>query len=169
METVYCTSFRSTVGTIYIASTDQGVCKVSVPKQTRREFFDWLGKHFDDDSVAENKARNKPLIGQLSRYFRQRLAKFTIPLDDRGTPFQRRVWKELQRIPYGQTITYKELARRIGAPKAYQAVGQAVGANPLPILIPCHRVVGCDGSLRGYACGVKTKEFLLRLEGALIV
>jgi O-6-methylguanine DNA methyltransferase len=86
-----------------------------------------------------------------------------------GTPFQIRVWKELSKIPYGTTITYKHLAKRVGAPKASQAVGRANGANPLPIIIPCHRILGSNGALVGYSCGIKTKEFLLRLEGAIIL
>ena len=131
--------------------------------------FEWLRKHFDPEAVVDNRARNKEVIDQLTRYFNGRLAKFSSRVDLLGTPFQIRVWKELGRIPYGTTITYTQLARRVAAPKAYQAVGRASGANPLPIIIPCHRVLGSKGSLVGYSCGVKTKEFLLRLEGAIIL
>jgi O-6-methylguanine DNA methyltransferase len=90
-------------------------------------------------------------------------------LDPIGTDFQRQVWRELRKIRYGTTISYKELSKRVGKPGAYQSVGRANGANPLPIVIPCHRVVGNDSRLVGYAAGIKTKEFLLRLEGALLV
>jgi methylated-DNA-[protein]-cysteine S-methyltransferase len=86
-----------------------------------------------------------------------------------GTEFQRRVWLELKRIRYGKMISYKELAKRVGVQRGYQAVGKANGANPLPIVVPCHRVVGSNSKLVGYAAGLKTKEFLLRLEGALPV
>jgi len=166
---VYCTSFDSRIGRIYVASTDRGVCKLSVPKESRKDFFEWLKKHFDLEMVADNRARNKEVIDQLTRYFNGRLAKFTCPVDLMGTPFQTRVWRELAKIPYGTTITYKHLAKRVQVPKAFQAVGRANGANPLPIIIPCHRVIGSDGSLVGYAYSVKTKEFLLRLEGAIII
>jgi len=166
---VYCTSFDSRIGHIYVASTEKGACKVSVPRETRKDFFQWLEYQFDLDAVVDNKSRNRDTIDQLVRYFNGRLARFTCPVDLIGTPFQIRVWKELARIPYGTTITYGHLAKRVGVPKGFQAVGRAVGANPLPIIIPCHRVVGSDGSLVGYSAGVKTKEFLLRLEGALII
>ncbi len=166
---VYCTSFDSRIGRIYVASTEEGVCKISVPKESRKDFFAWLKEHFDLDAVIDNRSRNKDIIDQLARYFNGKLAKFTCPIDLKGTPFQVRVWKELQKIPYGSTITYKHLARRVAAPKAFQAVGRANGQNPLPIIIPCHRVLGTNGALVGYSCGVKTKEFLLRLEGAILL
>jgi len=166
---VYCTSFDSRIGRIYVASTDRGVCKVSVPREARRDFFDWLKQRFDVDAITDNRARNKEVIDQLGRYFNGTLAKFTCPVDLIGTPFQIRVWKELLKIPYGTTITYRYLAKRVCAPSASQAVGRANGANPLPIIVPCHRVLGSDGSLVGYSCGIKTKEFLLRLEGAILV
>jgi methylated-DNA-[protein]-cysteine S-methyltransferase len=166
---VYCTSFESKVGLIYVASTEKGVCKVSVPRQTKRDFFGWLRENFADSEVMDNKSRNKEVIDQLTRYFNGKLAKFTVSVDMRGTPFQLRVWKELSRIPYGTTISYKQLAKRLGTSRGFQAVGRANAGNPVPIIIPCHRVLGADGSLVGYASGVKTKEFLLKLEGALMI
>ena len=166
---VYCTSFDSRIGRIYVASTEDGVCKISVPKETRKDFFGWLKENFDPETVSDNRARNKDVIDQLTRFFNGKLAKFTCPIDMIGTPFQVRVWNEVSKIPYGSTITYKHLAKRAGVPKATQAVGRANGANPLPIIIPCHRVLGSNGALVGYSCGVKTKEFLLRLEGAIIL
>lgn len=166
---VYCTSFESKIGLIYVASTEKGTCKISVPRQNRKDFFGWLHDNFDNNEVLDNKSRNKEAIDQLNRYFNGKLAKFTLPLDLLGSPFQLRVWKELNKIPYGTTITYKQLAKRIGTSRGFQAVGRANAANPLPIVIPCHRVVGTDGSLVGYSAGVKTKEFLLKLEGALMI
>jgi methylated-DNA-[protein]-cysteine S-methyltransferase len=166
---IYCTSFDSRIGRIYVASTERGVCKISVPRETRKDFFEWLRGHCNPDNVIDNRARNREVIDQLSRYFNGKLAKFTCAVDLMGTPFQIRVWKELSKIPYGTTITYKHLAKRVGAPKAFQAVGRANGSNPLPIIVPCHRVLGSNGALVGYSCGIKTKEFLLRLEGAIIL
>lgn len=166
---VYCTSFDSKIGLIYIASTESGVCKISVPRQTKRDFLQWLNDNFEDNEVVDNKSRNKEIIEQMGRYFNGKLAKFTCPIDMRGTPFQSRVWKELVKIPYGTTISYKQLAKRIGTKKGYQAIGRANATNPLPIVVPCHRVIGANGSLVGYTSGIKTKEFLLKLEGALMI
>lgn len=166
---IYCTSFDSKIGLIYVASTDRGVCKISVPRQTKRDFLRWLRENFDENEVVDNKSHNKEVIDQLTRYFNGKLAKFGVSVDLIGTPFQIRVWKELLRIPYGTTISYKQLARRIGTSKGFQAVGRANAANPIPIIVPCHRVIGTDGSLIGYASGIKTKEFLLKLEGALMI
>jgi len=166
---VYCTSFDSRVGLIYVASTEKGVCKVSVPRETKKDFLKWLHQNFSDNEVRENKSRNKEVIDQLNRYFSGKLARFTCSVDLMGTPFQMRVWKELTKISYGTTISYKQLAKRIGTSRGYQAIGRANANNPVPIIIPCHRVIGTDGSLVGYAAGVKTKEFLLKLEGALMI
>ncbi|MBI4535061.1 MAG: methylated-DNA--[protein]-cysteine S-methyltransferase [Ignavibacteriae bacterium] len=166
---VYCTSFDSKIGLIYIASTEKGVCKISVPKQSRKDFFGWLNENFDDNEVVDNKSRNKDIIDQLNRYFNGKLAKFTCPIDFMGTPFQVRVWRELTKIPYGSTISYKQLAKRLGTSRGFQTVGRANASNPLPIIVPCHRVIGTDGSLVGYSSGIKTKEFLLKLEGALMI
>ncbi|MFA6539999.1 MAG: methylated-DNA--[protein]-cysteine S-methyltransferase [Bacteroidota bacterium] len=169
MPKVYCTSFDSKIGTIYVASTEKGVCKICIPKETKKDFFVWLSTHFNEEDVVENKSRNKEVIDQLTRYFNGKLARFSVPLDLRGTSFQLRVWKELKNISYGSTVSYKQLARRVGVPRGFQAVGNANGNNPIPIIVPCHRVIGTDGSLTGYAAGIKTKEFLLRAEGAILV
>jgi methylated-DNA-[protein]-cysteine S-methyltransferase len=107
------------------------------------------------------------LVRQLASYFAGKLRTFTVPLAPEGTHFQMRVWEELRHIPYGRTASYHELAERLGEPKATRAVGQANGANPIAILVPCHRVIGADGSLTGYGGGMERKEFLLRLEGVM--
>jgi methylated-DNA-[protein]-cysteine S-methyltransferase len=101
---------------------------------------------------------------QLTAYFGGRLREFDVPVAPEGTPFQRRVWAALQQIPYGNTLSYAELARRVGNPKAVRAVGLANGANPIAIIIPCHRVIGSNGSLTGYGGGLGTKQALLALE-----
>ena len=103
--------------------------------------------------------------GQLLAYLAGERRSFDLPLDPRGTPFQRRVWAQLERIPYGQTRTYREVALASGSPKGFRAVGMANHCNPIPIFIPCHRVVGSDGSLTGYAGGLELKRALLALEG----
>jgi methylated-DNA-[protein]-cysteine S-methyltransferase len=114
----------------------------------------------------------KPLIEaakrELTAYFAGVPTDFAdLALDPQGTPFQRRVWQELRRIPRGQAISYKELAQRIGNPKASRAVGQANGKNPLPLIIPCHRVIAADGGLGGYSSGLERKHWLLKHEGAM--
>lgn len=108
-------------------------------------------------------------VRELEEYFAGTRRKFTVPFVLRGTPFQRRVWEELCRIPYGKTISYAELARRIGNPKAVRAVGLANGANPIAIIVPCHRVIGANGTLTGYGGGLNTKRFLLDLERAPVL
>lgn len=105
--------------------------------------------------------------GELLEYLVGKRRTFDLPLKPQGTPFQQKVWSALADIPYGQTITYGELARRVGCPKGSRAVGQANHRNPLPILLPCHRVVGAGGTLTGYGGGLELKEWLLRLEGIL--
>ena len=104
-------------------------------------------------------------ICQLKAYFEKKLTKFNLPLNPEGTPFQMEVWRELQKIPYGTVISYGKLASRIGRPKASRAVGAANGSNPIPIVIPCHRVIGSNGKMTGYGGGVQIKEALLKLEG----
>lgn len=101
---------------------------------------------------------------QLDEYFQGKRTTFSLPFKLTGTPFQLAVWKELQNIPYGQTTSYKEIAQKINKPKAYRAVGMANNKNSLPIIIPCHRVIGSNGKLIGYAGGLKLKNYLLELE-----
>jgi len=101
---------------------------------------------------------------QLAAYFAGQLTEFDLPLAPAGTEFQRRVWDGLRAIPYGQTVSYGELARRVGSPAASRAVGLANGRNPIAIVVPCHRVIGSDGSLTGYGGGLDRKRFLLALE-----
>ncbi len=107
------------------------------------------------------------VIAQLDEYFAGRRTEFDLPMTLIGTDFQRRVWEQLRRIPYGETITYGELARRLGNPAAVRAVGLANGRNPIGIIVPCHRVVGSTGDLTGYGGGIEKKRWLLTFEGAL--
>ena len=104
---------------------------------------------------------------QLDEYFQGARHRFDLPLAPRGTPFQQAVWATLADIPYGATWSYRDVARHLDKPEAVRAVGAANGRNPIPIVLPCHRVVGADGSLTGFGGGLPTKAFLLRLEGAL--
>jgi methylated-DNA-[protein]-cysteine S-methyltransferase len=122
-----------------------------------------------EDAVREDPGRENPTplaetVRQLRAYFAGELREFDLPLAPAGTPFQLRVWRELRNIPYGQTISYGELARRVGSPKGSRAVGLANGANPISIVVPCHRVIGSSGKLTGYGGGLENKARLLALE-----
>jgi methylated-DNA-[protein]-cysteine S-methyltransferase len=117
-----------------------------------------------DPSWVADPAPFRNAIGQLHSYFAGELQEFDLPLAPEGTPFQLNVWKRICEIPYGETISYGELARRIGNPNASRAVGLANGSNPIPIVIPCHRVIGSNGKLTGYGGGLPIKEKLLALE-----
>ena len=116
----------------------------------------------DDPVLAE-------AVRQLAEHFAGERTDFDLPLAPPGTPFQRRVWEELCRIPYGTTTTYGELAERLGDPGCVRAVGVANGRNPIAVVVPCHRVIGADGRLRGFAAGVERKQRLLALEGAALL
>ncbi len=107
------------------------------------------------------------IFTQLKEYFDMKRKKFYVPLDIEGTEFQKKVWGELQKIPFGKTVSYKTVAEKIGNVKAVRAVGRANGANPIPIIIPCHRVIASNGGLGGYTGGINIKEKLLEVEGCL--
>ena len=122
----------------------------------------------EDDLIGEVEIAETPLLceahQQLSEYFRGERKAFTLPLNPQGTPFMRTVWDKLCAIPYGKTASYKEIAEQISSPKAVRAVGLANNRNPIPLFIPCHRVIGSDGKLVGYRGGLDMKEALLKLE-----
>lgn len=133
----------------------------------------WLDLHPTPLDVLEAKLsarivpddqQNELALSEIHAYLRGRLRQFTVPVDLRGTEFQKSVWNAIASIPYGQTTSYGELAESIGRPKATRAVGQATGANPVPIIVPCHRVIGSSGGLTGFAGGLPLKERLLGLE-----
>lgn len=115
--------------------------------------------------VVEDPARTAELRRQLAEYFAGERRDFDLPLSPEGTPFERSVWEELRRIPFGETRSYGEIAQAIGRPGAARAVGRANGANPIPIVVPCHRVIGSNGSLTGFGGGLEAKSRLLEIEG----
>jgi methylated-DNA-[protein]-cysteine S-methyltransferase len=117
------------------------------------------------ETTTETSTTTWPVAKQLAEYFSGKRTVFALDLAPRGTPFQLAVWNALLEIPYGDTISYAELARRIGKPSAVRAVGAANGANPIPVIIPCHRVIGSNGTLTGYGGGIERKQWLLALEG----
>ncbi len=130
----------------------------------------WMANAAPDDSGWEDRRGTDGLLTeareQLTAYFAGRLRSFDVPLAPNGTDFQRRVWSALREIPFGTTISYADLARRVSNVAAVRAVGAANGRNPIPIIVPCHRVIGSDGSLTGFGGGLPRKQWLLRHEGA---
>lgn len=167
MDKAYYGIFDSSLGMILIASTEKGVCKIALPEESKEEFFRWLEAYFGPQNVIEDRSRSEGVLAELESYLAGHLREFQSLLDLRGTEFQKKVWREVQTIPYGTTCSYRDIAERIGYPRAYRAVGAANRANPIPIIVPCHRVIGRDGSLRGYGGGLPMKKRLLRLEGAI--
>ena len=145
------------VGILLIAGDDAVIERISFPSRGKAANPEPGWQKSQRGAVAE-------AIRQLREYFGGKRTGFDLPLAPKGTEFQRAVWRQLQEIPYGETISYGELARRVGNPKAARAAGSANGANPLPIVIPCHRVIAGDGSIGGFGGGLSTKEILLALE-----
>jgi methylated-DNA-[protein]-cysteine S-methyltransferase len=148
--------FGSPVGKLLLAAEEGGLCFIGFELGRHPV---WIGDDWRRDATPFAAAR-----AQLAAYFAGELTRFDLPLAPQGSDFQLGVWAELRRIPYGATITYGELAQRIGDPSAARAVGAANGRNPLPIVVPCHRVIGADGSLTGFGGGLATKKFLLEHE-----
>lgn len=149
---------------MYVGATTKGLCYVGSPNQPIDELADWLKTHFSGSDLLPDDAACRPYVAELTEYFQGVRHTFTVPFDLHGTPFQLAVWNALGEIPYGQTQTYTEIADRIKKSKAVRAVGAAIGANPLLVTIPCHRVIGKSGSLTGYRGGLDMKKRLLELE-----
>lgn len=153
------TTMPSPVGTLTLVASDKGLAAIL----------------WEDDRPGRvplgdlEETRDHPILAetarQLGQYFAGERWTFDVPLDFRGTDFQRQVWAALLDIPFGETRSYAQIARAVGRPTAFRAVGAANGRNPISIIAPCHRVVGADGSLTGFAGGLKAKEILLGLEG----
>ncbi len=154
--TIHFCRIHSPVGVLTLAASERGLCGLHfhghIPTAARNEV--WI----------ENRERLLRYEEEVTNYFHGELREFSLPLDLRGTPFQIRCWEALRRIPYGQSRSYADIAREVGSPRAFRAVGQANHNNPVAIVVPCHRVVGAGGSLTGYGGGLEIKEKLLRLE-----
>ena len=159
MSIIFFTHVASPVGPLLLAAEGQGLLAIRFARkgQPARPEAGW----------REDRGRFDEVARQLELYFAGRLRDFALELAPRGTPFQLEVWESLRRIPYGRTISYGELARYLGRPAASRAVGAANGRNPLPIVVPCHRVIGAGGELTGFGGGLEIKRALLELEGAL--
>jgi O-6-methylguanine DNA methyltransferase len=161
METLYYSRFNSPVGPLVIAVSDRGLVLLEF------DHDQLMRKRWPKFSWEESQEKTRPYVQQLDEYFAGRRRKFDFPLDLRGTDFQKRCWRELLKVPYGKTASYAEIARAVGSPRAFRAVGMANHSNPIAIVIPCHRVIGANGSLTGFGGGLEIKRKLLVLEGAL--
>jgi len=168
METVRTTEFESPIGRMRLGSTDKGLCRVELPGACGRGFAGWLRAQLPDSRVQEDDGPNRSARQQILEYLAGDRIRFELPMDLRATPFQRAVYDELLAIPYGETRSYADVARAIGRPKAMRATGAANGANPLPLVIPCHRVIQSGGGLGGFGGGLPLKRRLLAMESARV-
>ena len=163
METIYYSSFNSPfLKKVFVASTDKGVCFVDFVR-TEKAALKRLKERVPGRIVRDDR-KNRNVVNQLKKYLKGELQRFDCKLDFKGTPFQRKVWSALAKIPYGRTRSYRDIARAIGHPKAVRAVGNANGRNSIPLIIPCHRVIESNGGLGGFGHGVKVKKQLLDFE-----
>ena len=165
MEKIYYSSFDSPLlKKVFVASTERGVCMVDFHK-SEGTFLKRLKERFPGKMIRDDQ-KNREVLNQLKKYLKGELQRFDCKLDFKGTPFQKKVWSALARIPYGHTRSYKGIARAIGHPKAFRAVGNANGQNSIPLIIPCHRVIESNGGLGGFGHGIKVKRRLLEFEKA---
>ena len=163
MERIFYSSFRSPLlKNVFVASTEKGVCMVDFSRPEKIS-LKRLKERFPGEVVRDDR-KNRSVIVQLKKYLKGKLKRFDCPLEFRGTPFEKKVWSALSKIPYGQTRSYKDIAEAIGHPKAFRAVGNANGNNFIPLIIPCHRVIESNGGLGGFGHGIKAKRRLLSLE-----
>ena len=146
------------LGTLTLEASDRGLSSIQFPNRPNRKIEGKL----TSNSVI------KLAQQELTAYFARQLKEFSVPLDWRGTAFQESVWQALTAIPYGETVSYGDIARAIGRPRSARPIGGAVGRNPLPIIVPCHRVIGTDQTLTGFTGGLNLKVALLEIEGRLV-
>jgi methylated-DNA-[protein]-cysteine S-methyltransferase len=164
MEVLCTTRFETPFGSLRIVSSEKGLVYIELPHQSGRGFAGWMKSHARDAEVVERRAAHDHVIDQLLEFTAGKRQKFAIDLDLRATEFQIAVYKAVAEIGYGETLSYSDIADSVGRPKAVRAVGAANGANPIPLVIPCHRVIARGGALQGYAGGLDLKARLLAME-----
>ena len=156
---LYATTIQTVLGQLNLLATQHGVCWIGIPGASLEEGLAWTKKKFSVNKVLQEK---NTFLSQAAEQLRSYCAKesntFSCALDMHGTEFQKSVWRSMQEIPFGVTTTYGIIAKSIGLPRASRAVGAAIGANPLPIIVPCHRVIGSNGTLTGYRGGLEVKK-----------
>ncbi len=155
------------LGELFFAASDRGLIRVALPNEEKKKFLRALLEMIPDAEIVEDRDSLKKTGLQLKEFAEGQRKNFDLPLDLRVSPFQGRVLALLRRIPFGETRTYGEIAAMTGKPKAARAVGLACNRNPLPLVIPCHRVIGSDGSLVGFGGGLELKRNLLKFERTL--
>lgn len=163
-QIVYWSRLEYDTWNLYMAATSKGLCYMGSPNHPFVELTDWLGKHFRRYELVQSEERLQEFKTELVEFSQGKRQSFSFPMDVRGTSFQQEVWTALHKIPYGETYSYTQVAELIGKPSAVRAVGAAIGANPLLISIPCHRVLGKNGTLTGYRGGLDMKKQLLHIE-----
>ncbi len=163
---VYWTPYTYQDWTLTLAASPRGLCYVGLPTASPADLETFVQKHVPGGVLQQDDAGDlREVVRQLDEYFAGTRRQFQLVLDFRGTPFQLAVWQALARIPYGETWSYGKVAQALGRPKAVRAVGAANGRNPMPIVVPCHRVIGSNGTLTGYRGGLDLKKRLLHVEG----
>lgn len=164
MQTVYFSYYQYKDWHLLLGTTNKGLCYIGFEDETIDGLKKSCIQQFQDCTCIENQEILLPVIQQLNDYFDGSLTNFTLPLHIHGTDFQMKVWQALQKVEYGKTVPYSTIAALIGNPKAVRAVGTAIGKNPVPIVVPCHRVISKDGSIGGFSGGLHNKEKLLAIE-----
>lgn len=163
-QTIHWAAFAHGQWQLYIAKTEKGLCYVSTPGEPFEVSASWIQKHFPKAALMKNEKALKPYADELIEYLNGSQQSFSLPIDIKGTPFQEQTWEALKKIPYGQTCSYSDIASLIEKPQAVRAVGSAIGANPVLMAVPCHRVIGKNGAITGYRGGTAMKRYLLQLE-----
>jgi O-6-methylguanine DNA methyltransferase len=164
MDVMHTADFETPVGSVRIASTARGLAYVQLPHANGRGFDGWRLRHAPQVKVERGFDPNRQYIAQIVEFLDGKRERFDLPLDLRGTPFQLAVLEEVANIPFGETRSYGEVAKAVGRPKASRAVGAANGANPVSLVVPCHRVIATSGQLQGYGGGLELKAWLLAME-----
>lgn len=167
METLFTARIETSIGSLRVASSEKGLAYIELPSESGRGFGGWMKTHASGARVVERRTPNDAIIDQLLEYLDGTRRVFEIDLDLRATDFQKTVYKHVAKIGYGETLAYADIAEAMANPKAVRAVGAANGANPIPLVIPCHRVIARGGALQGYAGGLDLKARLLAMEQAL--
>ena len=166
MPTLCYQPFNTPLGTFVLAASDRGLCRLLLPGEA--DSSAWFDRHFGGPASPGWNPALRRAASQLEQFLAGERREFDLELDLRGTPFQMDVWTRLRTIPFGETQSYGEVAAGIGRPDSSRAVGAAAGRNPIPLVVPCHRVIGSNGRLVGYAGGLDLKRRLLELEGVSV-
>jgi len=168
LKNLYYSEMDSPIGPIFLVSSEKGLVRVALRSESETDRITHIKAEFPDACFIEDAGKNREAARQLQEYFNGSRTNFSLPLDMEGTDFQKKVWNAMLKVPFGRTRSYGQIARDIGNPKACRAVGGSCGKNNIAIVIPCHRIIGSDGSMTGFGGGIPLKKRLLDLEGIWI-